>query len=135
MSNWIALALLVALGLAVPTAAAQERRELPPSLAAMTPSALATMPVIGRDDETIGRVDEVAQDQRSGELVLILRTDQGERLALDTGRVEAVDGQLRLLERLERGELERRIEEFTPDAFIALPRDAELAAWAQAPSA
>jgi hypothetical protein len=93
------------------------------------------MPVIGVNDETVGRVEAVVRDKRSGELALVVRTDAGEHLALAVGQVKEVDLQLRLLKALGRDELQQRIAAYRPDNFAPVANDAELASLQAQPSA
>lgn len=108
---------------------------VPSSLANMTPRSLVTMPVIGQDDETIGRVEDVVQDKRTGRLALLIRTDLDERLALDVQQIEAIDRQLRVQEGLGMDEVQQQIEGYDPSQFVvAADRDAELVKLQAAPS-
>ncbi|HEX5515285.1 MAG TPA: hypothetical protein VFY81_12875 [Gammaproteobacteria bacterium] len=109
------------------------RAGIPPSLAEMTPRGLVTMPVIGTDDETLGRVETVVRSRRTGQLEFVVKTDQGERLALEVGRIQAVDGQLRLTSRLDKKTLQQRIAAFDPDDFTPTANDLELARLAEQP--
>jgi hypothetical protein len=109
------------------------RAGIPPSLAEMTPRGLVTMPVIGTDDETLGRVDAVVRSRRTGQLEFVVKTDQGERLALEVERIQAVDGQLRLTTRLDKKTLQQRIAAFDPDDFTPTANDLELARLAEQP--
>lgn len=141
MSTMVATVLLGLAGITAaagqPAAPAQEQQAaaVPPSLADMTPLTLVTMPVIGRDDETVGRVEEVVRDKRRGGLALVVRTDEGERLALEVQQIEVVDLQLRLQQALSQEELQQRIQAFTPEDFAATAKDAELASLAAEPEA
>ncbi len=105
--------------------------ELSPSLAQETPRALTTMPVIGTNDETVGRVDAVMLNPETRGLELVLRTNEGERLALGVEQVEAVDAQLRLAEPLPKDALRERIARFDPDKLVPVAADTELAQLAE----
>lgn len=101
--------------------------ELSPSLAEATPRSLTTMPVIGTDDETVGRVDAVMRNTQTQGLELVLRTSEGERLALGVEQVEAVDAQLRLGQPMSKTALRERIARFDPDKLAPVAVDTELA--------
>lgn len=101
--------------------------ELSPSLAQETPRSLTTMPVIGTNDETVGRVDAVMRNTDTQGLELVLRTNEGERLALEVEQVEAVDAQLRLGEPMSKDALRERIARFDPDKLAPVAVDTELA--------
>lgn len=108
---------------------------VPSSLANMTPRSLVTMPVIGQDDETIGRVEDVVQDKRTGRLAFLIRTDLGERLALEVQQIEAIDSQLRVQEGLGIDGVEQQIEDYDPSQFVvAADKDAELVKLQATPS-
>lgn len=109
------------------------RGGIPPSLAEMTPRGLVTMPVIGTDDETLGRVEAVVRNRRTSQLEFVIKTDEGERLALEVRQIQAVDGQLRLTSRLGKQALQQRIVAFDPDDFTPTADDLELAHLAEQP--
>lgn len=108
---------------------------VPPTLASTTPRSLSGMAVIGKDDETVGRVDAVARDLAAGELVLVVQTADGERLALSTDGVEASDGQLRLSYALSEEALQQRIAAFRQQRLADVDKDAQLAQLAAQPPA
>src|SRR5690606_2033826 len=101
--------------------------ELSPSLAQETPRSLTTMPVIGTNDETAGRVDAGTRNTDPRGLERVLRTTEGARLPLEVERVAAVDAQLRLGEPMSKDALRERIARFDPDKLTPVAVDTELA--------
>jgi hypothetical protein len=101
--------------------------DLPPSLAQATPRTLSGMPVIGADDQTIGRVDSVVRNKMSNALQLVVSTEQGQRFAIELDEIQAADGQLRLSDRLSQSAIDQQAAAFNPEDFTEVNQDAQLA--------
>lgn len=100
---------------------------LPAQLAEVTPMELNWMPVVGVDGETVGRVERVARNLRSNALQLIVRTEDGDTMALEVDRVEMVEQQLRMRYPMAEGALQQQVAAFDANDFEPVPRDQTLA--------
>lgn len=114
---------------------ASTKATVPATLASATPRSLSGMAVIGKDDETVGRVDAVARDLTTGGLVLVVQNTDGQRLALNTDGVEASDGQLRLSYVLSDEALQQLTAAFRQQRLADVDKDAQLAQLAAQPPA
>lgn len=96
-----------------------------------TPRSLTRMAVIGVDGETIGRVESVMRDKRTQDPVLIVITNDSQRMAVELGQVQVDDRQLHLNSPLSDDAKQERINAFDSRDLAPVDHNTRLARLAE----